>query len=699
MRHLAFAVTCCTLLAPAFAQVVRKDALGDPLPDGAIARLGTERMKFADLSRQELGPPFVLHPDGKRLYANTNNRAREVDLVTGKIVGRVGPPGQKTILSLSGDGKRAFGNDDWTMQCWEVGADKTLNPRKPLEFDPTPTAYGASPSADGELVALPAFNNNPVPGKLLVASLYNIREQKKVQKFEVIHNRQVNVKLSGNGTRLATWGEYAKSGKPKDAEKDSPTDPQGLSKKVQFWDAKTGKELATASIGGDFPVFAVAMSPSGEWAVASAADGVVTLFDVATGRVLKRVVGCELAGLMVEFSPDGKRFAATAAGGVVQQWETASGKLLDTTPFPLGDHRDVKVTSLVYTAADRALAAAAVGRAVAVWEVPSGKLVRPLDGHRERVTAVRFAADGTEVVSAGFQNEAFRWDLSGKLLGPLKLHRPGRSEPLSVGLRKDIEPFIPCGPAHLARTRTRDGGAEVFNLAGEQQFEVATGGLYFPHLAASGDGTTLALAELIDLDVRNRPGRLTVFDVAERTKRKEIDLLIGAVLTLAINPKGTQAVVTQHVGTPDEPRVVFYLLDLNTGKRSGQTDLEMTGDAMPRHVSYSPDGSHLLFSWIRGKGAIAHDLATGKAERLGNLTLDVTAPPVFSPDDKRVAVAYYNGSQGRVQVFDWKTRERTHSFDGHSDAISCLAFSKDGKTLATGSYDTTILLWDLTKEQ
>lgn len=701
MRHLLTALSYCVAVSavcPA-ADPPAKDAYGDPLPDGSVARLGTERMKVVDISRQELGPSFVLHPDGKRLYTNFKNRAREVDLASGKIVGRVGPAGQKTILALSADGKRAFGNDDWKMQCWEVGADKPLNPQKPPGFDASPTAFGSSQSANGELVALAAFDHDPAPDKRLVARLYSVREQKELQKFEVIHNRQVNVKLSGDGSRLATWGEYTKQGKPKDGEKDPPTDPQGLSKQVQFWDAKTGKEIATASIGGDFPVSAVAMAPGGDRAVVSAGDGVITLLDVASGKTLRRAVGCEMAGRSLEFSPDGRRFATTAAAGVVQQWETESGKLLDTIPFPLGDHLEVRVTSLVYTAADRALAAAVVGRAVAVWEVPSGKLVCPLDGHRERVTAVTFSADGTEIISAGFYNEVLRWDLTGKPLGPMKLHRLGRSQPLAVEVRKDIESFIQCGPARLARNRTRDGGAEVFNLAGEQLFEVATGGVFSPKLAASGDGKTLALLDQLDWDVRHRPCRLTVFDVAEGTKRKEIDLLTGAVLTVAVNQNGTQAVVTQHLGIPGAPRVAFYLLDLNSGKRSGETELEWPDEAIPRQASFAPDGSHILLGWIRGNGVQVHDLATGKAQRLGKLTLDVTAPPMFSPDGKRVAIAYYNGSQGRVQVFDWKTRERTHSFDGHSDPISCLAFSADGKTLATGSYDTTILLWDLSKEK
>jgi WD40 repeat protein len=70
-------------------------------------------------------------------------------------------------------------------------------------------------------------------------------------------------------------------------------------------------------------------------------------------------------------------------------------------------------------------------------------------------------------------------------------------------------------------------------------------------------------------------------------------------------------------------------------------------------------------------------------------------PPVLyiarSHDGTQWATSHGN----TVQVWDVATGKEVVSFQGHSSDIICLAFSPDGKRLATGSEDTTIMLWDL----
>ena len=64
---------------------------------------------------------------------------------------------------------------------------------------------------------------------------------------------------------------------------------------------------------------------------------------------------------------------------------------------------------------------------------------------------------------------------------------------------------------------------------------------------------------------------------------------------------------------------------------------------------------------------------------------------VFSPDRRTIAA----GSLDRVvRIWDVETGTQTSKFEGHLDSVYSVSFSVDGKTLASGSLDKTLKLWD-----
>jgi WD40 repeat protein len=358
-------------------------------------------------------------------------------------------------------------------------------------------------------------------------------------------------------------------------------------------------------------------------------DETVKLWDLRTFQEVLTLR--EHRGLVgsVDFSPDGTRLLSASMDGTVRIWDAR----------PLGSE--------------------------------TGQAYRTLPGHQGGVRSVAFSPDGRWLASAADDDTVRVWDP--------RLGRAPDANPL-------IRTFDNCPGFHkvvfshhgqwLAAGGAR--GSDVVKIWKTTTWELLSeqpeGG---PPLAFSANDRYLAF--------RNSDKHLN-FPIAIRdtTTGEEIASLRGhrwAIFDLAFSPREDAPLLTSASADG-----TVRIWDVKTGKEI-VAPLQHSHDV--RCVAFSPD-ARLLASG--GSDRVLHVWDTQSWQRLQELP-DSTGrvqSVVFHPKDSRVLA--WGSSDGTVKV--WKrTINEVRTLRGHTSWVESVAFSPDGKQIASASLDGTIRLW------
>lgn len=204
---------------------------------------------------------------------------------------------------------------------------------------------------------------------------------------------------------------------------------------------------------------------------------------------------------------------------------------------------------------------------------------------------------------------------------------------------------------------------------------------------------------------RTRRGSCVVWDLMTTRQLGEFEIPPSRITPLAaISPSGNRVVIITVGANPAGGAALPFVtgFDLRTGKKlsdvedpafNGSVFLSAADDRAA--VLCSTDGRLWSVDFEAGKVNPDIDRLPTRGEPA------VHAPVAVSPDGTLIATGVVgNGLEDYgVRVYDLKTGRRTHTFMGHLGPVMALRFTPDGKGVASGAQDTSVIVWDLTKPQ
>lgn len=668
-RLLPLLVACLPGLAPAAEPPV--DPHGDPLPEGAVARLGAAR--WSPGAQVEY---LAFTPDGKELVTvDSASRVCRWDAATGKVRGefradtgdwRPDHYGPHILAALAPDGRTIAVSNRQGVRLWALASGREVRSlaRSPRDFG----FFSLCFLGGGKYVA--ATNPQTVV-------CWDLDAREVVCDFKPEWAGPI-VAVGGlsDGKTLQLVSQGQDGGVLRTYERDGEWK---LARTVQLgpWDGDSWKPWGLDP--WNLPV-----SPDRRWLLlVQRPDARASLVDTVTGKVV--ALTDSLPHGQYAFSPDGKKLVGRQGADTLVSWDLATGKVVSFAgPHPARTASSIRWSNetprLMAVSADGRWLAEASSRPhrLRLWDLKTNE-ARPAPGASELDPAQMAVSADSSTARVLSADRMSTWDLAtGREVG-----KPRKTYDARLTLS-------PCGRFVLRRTGFLEEQSWLYRLDPPQAVDTFPDDVDLINAAFSPNGRYFGAWE-------RGKARVSLFESATGKRLAAVDL-----------PEEKRGLLVTHIphimAVSGDGRWLFvhsaeggYFGDARSGKRHSQA-----GEDYPscfRWAAFSNDGQTLALGQ-NIKRVVLIETVTGRQRGV----LEPAAPRetpgwsvagpealAWSPDAGLLAVGLESGP---VEWWDVYAGKRLGQSVGHRGPVKVLQFTPDGKHLVSGSEDVTALVWE-----